>query len=352
MNARKTIIYLLVATAVIFIGHYFYENYKLNSFLGGGIPERDGYRELTEGDSKNVLAEAKTLESNKDPGKAVLILDELKNRTEDMLQKSIIDLEIANTKIRSIDLEEGVEALAKIVNNENYPRVSRAYAMILIADRFQADLDKKLLKPFFSEQELALGREDTLITESFKKSYDIYPLGYSAGKLGTDYLLKKINISRYISDEDYVVALGYFKEIDLSMVQLENSEGMRHLIPSTLLMRAHMLRLLSFAGRPQGEDISKAYQKVLEMARAMGAKRTEQFAVLFYADYLARLPENITSVTKVLEENFEKATLDNMVIRYVNNLSLLRRNFPNIYKYTSNDKNFGDLFGLLFHSRG
>lgn len=327
----KWFILILAALAVAGLGFYYYQYGKIKSQSS----TRNWYSEVRNGKWGKDIESAVTLAPD-NPAQAIEILERVKSDVTDPGQKSIVDLTIASVDFFNIDKLNGAESYAAVAANNDYPSISRAYAMMAVADQFDGLQDKNLLEPFFTEQEFASKSASVLIADLYQRIYDTHPFGLAAGKLGSWYVVR-VRKNNAISDQEYAKALEYATAIEKSIPELESTAPLQRFIPVTLLVRAHLFRLLAEVNRLTADAVSNAYLFAIARSRTLNIPSTEQFSVLLYADFLAKEKENKGEVIRLLSKSLPSSGLHPMVKNVLVSAERLESWFPNLYTLVQED---------------
>lgn len=291
------------------------------------------------------IQRAKDLVRDGNVTEAVDLLQKVKTKITDPGQMSVVDLDIASITLYRVDAESGAELFASIAGNPAYPLESRGYAMLVIADRFDAVREKKLLKPFFSESDFESKEGTVLIQDFYKQVYETYPFGLAAGKLALWHIIKNQK-NGAISDSDYAVVSRYVDDIDTNLTLLKSSKAFQRYIPVTLLIKAALFRSLENIGRPELEPTDSVYLAAIASARAQGVFLTEQFGILLYADYLAEKGEERRVV--VLLESLVGSTLDPVIQELLSSEEKALKSFPNLFEFQTQNLAVREVYESLF----
>ncbi|GEM_PF-4614651 len=293
------------------------------------------YKQIQEGQWSKEIESAKMLSKENKPAEAIKILESVKSRITDPGEKSIVDLTIASNIFTGIDIQQGAERYAQIANTAEYPAISRAFAMMVIADRFNALQDKKLLKPFFDDQEFASKDKSALVSLLFQRTYTTHPFGLVAARLAIEHI-NKVRKNNTISDSDYMPVGKYTADIEKNLSELETTDAFKTYIPVTLLNKAKLFMLIESLGRPIAQPIPDIYLLAIARARIQRTVLTEQGSILFYADYLAQKKEK-DQVIKLLSDSLSSSTLDKALKNLLQSKDWTQTNIPNLYKLQQND---------------
>ena len=325
------LVVILVVISLIFCFSY-YQN-KMNTAQQSvqNIPSKPNwYKDVAQGQWSQDIKKASALAGENKNAEAIQILQNVKSQLSDSGQKSIVDLSIASNTFFGIDHQKGAEQFAAIAKTVEYPPISRAYAMLVIADQFSGLHDKNLLKPFFNDQEFASKDGYGLLVVLFQRIYDTHPFGLAAERLAIAYIAKVRN-NNSISDKDYAVIAKYIADIDTNLIELETTDAFKRFIPVTLLNKATLLRIIEDLGRPINQPVEDIYLLAIARARLLRISSTEQFTVLAYADYFAKKNEK-DNVLKLLSESLSSSTLDKMVKGFLSSKDITQSAFPYLYK--------------------
>lgn len=315
---------------------YYYQRTKTVVEMGTKkILKPNWYQQAQKGQwSKEIQAADALFKENKS-AEAIKILEGVKSQMTDSGEKSIVDLTIAYGIFFAIDRQQGAQRYATIAKTVEYPAVSRAYGMLLVADNFDGSQDKNLLKSFFDEQEFISTDKSVLIAVLYERIYDTYPFGLAAAKVASKYL-RKVSQNNAISDTDYAVVIKYVADINKNLIELETTEPFKNFIPVTLLIKANLFKLIESVGRPTSEPAADVYLLAIARARILRISSTEQFSVLFYADYLAKKKEK-DQVIRLLSESLSSSSLDKIVRGFLQSKELMQNRFPNLYQLQQDD---------------
>jgi len=333
-ESRSRLVLRIFIVILILVGSFsvFYYQYMKNAVK----PQSNWYQQTREGQWGQDIKKAEELDKESNPFEAIKILENVKSQMTDPGERSVVDLTIASMTFFSIDMQKGAELYATIAKTVQYPNMSRAYAMLAVADQFSGLQDKNLLKPFFDKQEFMSKDQSTLILALYQQIYDMHRFGLVAGKLGISYLLK-VRKDSGISDNDYAVAMQYVDDIDRNLPELETSDAFKRFVPVTLLNKAKLLRLIEDLNRPiNQQDIGSIYLMAITRARILRISSTEQFSILYYADYLAKKKEK-DQVIKLLSESLSSPTLHQMVKIFLSSEDRIKSSLPNLYKLKQED---------------
>jgi len=263
-----------------------------------------------------------------------------------MAQRSVVDLIFASLLFKDKETKlAGAKRYAAIAGTESYPRTSRAYAMLVVADNFDGTRNKLVLEPFFSQSEYTKKNGTELVLELYGRLYDTYPFGLAAGRLALAHIAR-VRDKNTISDNDYVTVTRYLDDINGGSPFLEMTEPFRGYIPVTLLAKARLLRVLENVGRPTTESIDDIYRAVVARARLEGVPATEQFGILLYADYLAEKQQKEEVIRLLTESELSSSILEGTVA------NLLATNWPlnvlpHLYALQKNDQEVRVLYEKL-----
>ena len=327
---------VIIALISLIFGFFYYQNKtKTIQPIGQKVFQPNWYKQVTEGQWSQDLKKADDLSREHKPSDAIQIRENVKSQLSDNGQRSIVDLAIASDTFFGIDHQKGAEQYAAIAKTAQYPAISRAYAMLVIADQFSGLHDKNLLKPFFDDQEFASKDGSALVIVLFQRLYDMHRFGLAADKLAVAYIAK-IRNNNTISDSDYAVVAGYIADIDKSLAELETTDAFKRFIPVTLLNKAKLFRMIEDMGRPINQPVEDIYLLTIARARLLHISPTEQFGVLAYADYFAQKNEK-DKVVKLLSESLLSSTLDKMVKGFLSSKDITQSAFPYLYKLQQED---------------
>lgn len=338
-RVAKAIVIIVLVAAVLSALYYF--KYVGDIEPNEGILKPNWYAEVHNGQWSTDIEKADQLAKDGQPAEALQILETVLPQITEQGQKSVVDLTIASITFFSIDKIKGVERYATIAATTQYPAISRAYAMLVVADHFDAVRDKNLLQPFFSDQEFADKDQSVLILALYQRIYDMHPFGLAAAKLAGAHI-RKTRTGDTISDGDYAVVLRYIGDIDKNLPELETSPAFKRFIPVTLLIKAALFRIMEDVGRQVDQPIENRYSVeeiyllAITRARILNIAPVEQFSVLYYADYMAK-KGNKTKVMALLSESLSSVTLDKAVKGFLQSESSVQNSLPYLHTLQQKD---------------
>lgn len=341
-SKTKLIIGIFVAILLLagsFTVFYYYQ--RVNTTLKTGAQKiieskPNWYKQVQEGKWSKEVEAADALSRDNKYGEAVKILESVKSQMTDPGERSIVDLKIAYNTFFGIDTQQGAQRYATIAKIDEYPVISRAYAMLLVADQFSGIQDKNLLKPFFDEKEFASKDKSELIAALYQRVYDTHRFGLAAGVLAVPYL-RNASHNGVISDADYAVVNQYVIDIDRNLIELETTDAFKRFIPVTLLVKARLFALIEDVGRPVSQPAEEVYLLAIARARTLQILSTEQFSILFYADYLAKKGQK-DKVIELLSKSLSNSALDKRMVRgFLQSKDSVKIRLPNLYKLQQDD---------------
>ena len=343
---------MVAATALVLaalFGYFWYAQQKFATEQKR-TPARDFYVEVTSGQYAQDLADAQVDFKNGKIQEGIALLNKVKAQLSDPGQRSIIDLSLADAYLKSIDKYQGSEKYAEIAHNDSYPKISRAYAELVVVDQFTGYQDKELLKPFFSAADFSSLTGNQLASRLRKEIYGLYPFGYAAGNIAFEYLLNIMGPNYgSITDDQFTTVMQYMQALDKDLANLDSFQGMKTYIPVTLQTKAKVYRLLEHAGRPLPSTVESVYQTAIARSRTLGMPSTEQFSMLGLADYYAQKNTNKPEVVTILSELSVKK-LDAMVIARLSSKIQFKNSFPFLNDRIAKDKEFADAFAKLLRN--
>ena len=335
----------IICIAIAGVGFVFYYQYY-RMLQPSQRKGRNWYSEVREGrwarDVESAISQAP-----ENPTGAVTMLNNVLAQVTDPGQKSVVDLTRANVTFLYIDKLRGAESYAAVAVNKDYPPISRAYAMMVIVDQYNALQDVNLLKPFFSEQDFSSEDSDTLLFQFYQKIYDTHPFGLAAGQLGIRYI-RSVRTHNTITDQEYGEVVKYITAIDKSLVELESADPMKTYIPVTLLTRARFFELLAEVNRLTPDSVSSSYLLAIARSRTLSILSTEQFSILFYANFLAKKKENSGEVLRLLTVTAESPSSTHPTVKgFLNSTERVKSFFPNLHTLIQEDSQVRTAFQKL-----
>ncbi len=338
---KKIIAGIIIVLLLVTFFYVFYQNRKT---VTQPAVKSNWYKQVQDGQWSKEIKAAIVLSKENKPNEAIKILEGVKSQMTDSGEKSIVDLTIASSILTGIDIQQGAQQYARIANTAEYPAISRAFAMIVVADRFNGLQDKNLLKPFFDEQEFTSKDSSVLISLLFQRIYDTHRFGLAAAKLAIGYI-NKVRQGDTISDSNYAMVTTYVTDIDKNLLELETTDAFKSYIPVTLLNKAKLFRLIESVHRPIAQSVTDIYIQAIARARIQRTIATEQFSILLYTDYLASKKERdqVIQILSILSSS----TLDKMVKHFLQSPDWIKNQIPSLYKLQQDDPDFQVLYKQL-----
>jgi predicted negative regulator of RcsB-dependent stress response len=340
-NAHKGVLGIIAGIAFIIAAGFLYIWYVQRGVnqhpINQKVPVRDFYTETAQGTFSADLTAAKNLILAGNVDEGIAKLQQIKTNITDPGQKSVVDLSVADATYHQKNKYQGAQLYAAVKNNETYPNVSRAYAELYIVDQYSASGDKELFKSFFSADEYSASTGHELLEKAHKAVYDLYPFGYAASGLASDYLSRIVTGSRTsISDQDFVLVSQYIDATDRDLANLDNFQGMKVFIPATLQTEAKVFRILEKVGRPIPRPVETVYTEAIARSRTLNNQSAEEFSMFGLADYLAEKTGNEEKIISILNE-LAATKLVALVKERLGSVDQVKQRTPSLYALVNKD---------------
>ncbi len=279
------------------------------------VPESDSdeydWAKATHANTKYTEAQALIKSGQHDA--AVAKLEELKNDSESIAEKSVVDMDIAAALFQK-DPILGAQRYAEIKNNTEYPQITRGTALLQVYLQLVGTGNVELARPFLTPEEFT---EYSIIPggirlEIASQMHALFPFVTAGIVLAVNEISEydpgfPNSTGEHIKELDVEAERIYDKYLSLfdsSIAFLERNESMRQYIPNTYLGKANFLADLDrngyvFERTDVKKEAAKAYEEGLARARAQGATITEQFILARYANYLLAISETVKAETLV-----------------------------------------------------
>ncbi len=308
------------------------------SIGGYFIYEKSVYsKKLDETQKKTTIAKLKSdpivaqliNSADKNGGQAVYEqLDKASSQESETNKKQVLMLYAAYALMQS-DQIEGAKYYTKIVNNSEFSALNRAYAMIKIRSFAAKDSNPSMVSGLFPNNTLPKVKTNAEIYYLVdKKTYETYP-----------YLISGIRIAEYeykikpsTSTAEKVLDKYINNPQNISIEGMLKDEGLRNLIPNTLLAKGKFLSQIEKYGYSNKEDIYNTYNDALKYVDLYGYTDTKGYICLRYANYLLKNNETEKAIFILKKVDF---TSDKNLVKYLNNSKTAKAD----YTYISKSKN-------------
>jgi hypothetical protein len=206
-------------------------------------------------------------------------------------EKSIFDVAIGLAKTE-VNTKDGINYLVGVGNTQEYPAISRAFALQYAYQMYLGYRDPQLLEPFFSPAEyasLSLPISNSVIQKIHEQIYALAPLPMAGARLAL------LSWDEYVKNQTPASKSKALVEIDRYMANFNSSvslteqyPGMLSLLPASFLGAAALSVDMKKEGlTPSFGTPETLYEQAITRAKAYGIQSTYQFGLLNYANYLA-----------------------------------------------------------------
>lgn len=269
------------------------------------------------------------------------LLKKSKEETQNLGTKAVIDITIAQATI-DLSRKEAATNYIGVYRNEEYPPISRAYALLMIAQYSQGFSDSSLLKEYFSQNPEAQNwNTKRLLYELHKDIFELYPYGISAS-----YILRHDLEGRdSVTEQELERINDYIKIIDTNIQFLKASTGMKSIVPNTMLSKALLFQELEDKKIQIPSSIQSVYEEAITYTSVEKQSVSQEFMIVNYSNYLLH-NGNREQALSLLKELFSKP-VSKMLEENLSNEVFSQNNFPELYRFTQSDSEFAELFGAF-----
>jgi hypothetical protein len=235
------------------------------------------------------------------------------------------------------DREKAVQYYKDIYTNEEFLKENRAYALLKVLQYSMAENNLSYLYPFLDEKKSPEDLEkNAILLEINKKIYDLYPYSIAAVRLA------KLELQKIESKDGAMGIWSKYKDsIEMGRQEMFEKEGLRHMAANTILNEAQLSRDLEKYGLSTSEETLKLFDLAYSTSKLFSPKPTQQFVLLFYAEYLVSMNdrEKAFSLLAIINEEGPRSAIKI-------NLSSpgAKDEYINLAKFATENKEAGSFF--------
>ena len=284
--------------------------------------------------SSKEMIEINSLLKSSQKGTAIEKIIAYKKTLNNPREESVVDNLLASVLI-SGDRAAGSEKYYEIYSNESYPAVSRSYALTMLMLDAGAFLDFSIANKILKTNSTS---SDFIRYSLAQKAYELYPLP-TAGWVIVDQEIKDAS-----SSEEVKSILGkYQNKLDNDIKLISDYVGMKHLMVNTFMIKANALRKAENKGGTTEAIVMKALQDSVQQTKIDGRVDAEEFATLFFADYLIE-KRQLENAKNLIINTLSDGIASEAMRENLTNQSKFEKRFPNIYKLKNEDSAIAKYF--------
>ncbi len=213
---------------------------------------------------------------------------------KDQLQKSQIELELADAKSSSGDRIGAIQMDKTIVANTTYSNMQRAYAVLLMENTYVDSLDGTLLKEIFKDAPYTRmwveGDTDLSLRHLFEYASTFYPLAIPELKIADWYARHLTTTSTQARKDEYLgIIREKFAHAEADNTRIAGNSNVNHWVPVALRLEAVTKGRLAAKGLWDAKDAEAQFSSALDAytsGKYLHAPGDEGYWYLNYAYYL------------------------------------------------------------------